>query len=96
MNDQKVSAYRATDMVSPIVQSSSSCQLEPAEKRTMAENILQPANPSSTSATSVVSIKESTINKDETRKALNVISTSGLNNPVVSLKTFLSIYRGPI
>ena len=96
MNDQKESVYTATDMVSPIVQSSSSCQLEPAQKRPMAENILQPSNPSSTSATSVVSAKESTINKDETRKALNVISISGLNNPVVSLKTFLSINRGLI
>ena len=96
VNDQKESVYTATDMVSPIVQSSSSCQLEPAQKRPMAENILQPSNPSSTSATSVVSAKESTINKDETRKALNVISIFGLNNPVVSLKTFLSINRGLI
>ena len=52
----------------------------------MVENILQSANSSSTDASSVISAKESTINTDESRKALNIIATSGLNNPAVSLK----------
>ena len=78
VNDKKESVHTSTVNISAIIQNSSRCRpLEtPAQQRPVPENISRPLNSGSTSAAS-------TNNTDEVGKALNVISNSGLNNPMV-------------
>ena len=78
MNDKKESVQTSTVNISPIIQNSSRCRpLEtPAQQRPVPENISRPLNSGSTSAAS-------TNNTDEVGTALNIISNSGLNNPMV-------------
>ena len=78
MNDKKESVHTSTDTISPIIQNSSRCRpLEtPAQQRPVPENISRPLNSGYTSASS-------RNNTDEVGTALNKISNSGLNNPMV-------------
>ena len=78
VNDKKESVHTSTVNISPIIQNSSRCRpLEtPAQQRPVLENISRPLNSGSTTAAS-------TNNTDEVGTALNIISNSGLNNPMV-------------
>ena len=78
VNDKEESVHTSTDNISPIIQNSSRCRpLEtPAQQRPVPENISRPLNSGSTSAAS-------TNNTDEVGTSLNIISNSGLNNPMV-------------
>ena len=69
----------------PVLQSSSStCQLAETQPST-AKTVLQPcANSSPPATTSTTSEKEVNTEEDRSRKALDIISNSGLNNPAVS------------
>lgn len=71
------------------------CQLAtPIPQQSMAETISQPAslNSSSTIPTSEVSTKEVDLQADG-RTALEIISNSGFNNPLVSSLVFISLIR---